>query len=289
MDECVRGVARRGAVAAQATGTTIENLGRGGMHGALVAGVRARDKGAMPTMPLRTIIEPVVNWALPPRCPGCGALAQADHRFCADCWTALRFVAPPWCSLCMRPFAFDRGADAVCGVCLDTPPPHSGTRAAVAYGPIARAVALRLKYGGRMGFAETAARMMTRLVPPEAEILVPVPLDRWRIWGRGYNQAALIADALGRMTGVPVARAALTRTRASGGMRGLNPRARRSAVKGAFALADPAAVRGRHVVVVDDVQATGATIDACARVLTKGGAARVSGLVWARVLDGDAP
>lgn len=228
----------------------------------------------------------MADLALPPRCPGCGALTGADHRFCATCWKSLRFVGPPWCALCFAPFDYDRG-DAVCGACLDAPPSHDGTRAAVAYGDVARTVALRLKYGRRMGFVETAARMMTRLMPVDAELLVPVPLDRWRLWRRGYNQAALIADALTRATGVPTARAGLCRTRASAGMRGLNLRQRRRAVQGAFALTDPAAVRDKRVVVVDDVQATGATIDACARVLLKGGAASVSGLVWARVLDGD--
>ena len=234
------------------------------------------------TVPLRAIAD----FALPPRCPGCSALTPADHRFCAGCWSALRFIGPPWCARCQLPFGHDRGPEALCGDCLVEPPPHDGTRAAVAYGPIAKAVALRLKYGRRTGFAETAARMMARLVPDHAEVLVPVPLDRWRLWGRGYNQAALIADALGRLTGVPVARAALIRMRPSAGMRGLNPRQRRAAVKGAFAVAAPAAVRGRSVLIVDDVQATGATVAQCARVLRRGGAARVGVVVWARVLDG---
>ena len=229
----------------------------------------------------------MADLALPPRCPGCGALTGADHRFCADCWGSLRFVGPPWCARCFAPFEYDRGADAVCGPCLDAPPLHDGTRAAVAYGEVAKTVALRLKYGRRIGFAETAARMMARLLPADADLLVPVPLDRWRLWGRGYNQAVLIADALTRLTGVPTARAALRRTRASGGMRGMGPQQRRQAVRGAFALADPAFVRGRRVVIVDDVQATGATIDACARTVLQGGAAGASGLVWARVLTAE--
>lgn len=234
--------------------------------------------------PLRAIAD----FALPPRCPGCGALTQADHRFCAECWTQLRFIGPPWCAGCRAPFAFDRGADALCGDCLDQPPPHEGTLAAVAYGPVAKQVALRLKYAGRAAFAETAARMMARLAPDHAELFVPVPLDRWRLWGRGYNQAALIADALTRATGVPTARDALLRTRPSHGMRGLNPRQRRQAVSGAFAVTTPERIAGRSVIVIDDVQATGATAVQCARVLSRAGAARVGVMVWARVLDGEA-
>lgn len=233
--------------------------------------------------PLRTIAD----FALPPRCPGCGALSEADHRFCANCWGQLRFIGPPWCAGCHVPFAYDRGGDALCGDCLAQPPAHDGTLAAVAYGPIAKQVALRLKYGGRTAFAETAARMMARLLPDHAELLVPVPLDRWRLWGRGYNQAVLIADALTRLTGVPTARAGLVRTRTSRGMRGLNPRQRRAAVQGAFAVAEPDRIAGCSVIVIDDVQATGATVAQCARVLTRAGAARVGVMVWARVLDGE--
>lgn len=154
-------------------------------------------------------------------------------------------------------------------------------------------MALRLKYGGRTAFAETAAQMMARQVPAHAQVFVPVPLDRWRLWGRGYNQAALIADGLSRLTGIPNARAALVRTRASHGMRGLNPRQREAAVRGAFAVVQPDRIVGQSVIIVDDVQATGATVAQCARVLKRAGAARVGVMTFARVLDhgpdGDMP
>lgn len=257
----------------------------GSLTARLVPGRARRDKGGMMSALLQPI-RAVADFALPPRCAGCGALSGADHRFCAECWQSLHFLGPPWCAGCRTPFAYDRSAGALCGACLERPPPHDGTLAAVAYGPVARQVALRLKYAGRTGFAETAARMMARLVPDHAELLVPVPLDRWRLWGRGYNQAALIADALARLTGVPAGCDALVRTRASHGMRGLGGRQRRAAVKGAFAVADPARVAGRSVLVIDDVQATGATVAQCARVLRAAGAAQVGVMVWARVLDG---
>ena len=227
----------------------------------------------------------VADLALPPRCPGCSAIVHAEHGFCADCWSSLRFVGPPWCAACLLPFAYDRGPDALCADCLADPPPHAGVRAAVAYGPVARGVVLRLKYGGRIGHATTVAKAMTRLMPGDAELLVPVPLHRWRLWWRGFNQAALIADAIAARTGRTVARAALIRTRATGGMRGAGRGARQRAVRGAFAVPDPGAVRGKVVVLVDDVHASGATAAACARVLRRAGAARVDVLCWARVLD----
>jgi ComF family protein len=178
----------------------------------------------------------------------------------------------------------------MCGACLADPPAHAGARAAVAYGDVAKTLALRLKYARRTGFAETAARQMARLMPEGADLLVPVPLHRWRIWGRGFNQAALIGDALARVSGVPQAATLLVRRRATPVLRGLGPRGRAKAVTGAFALTPLARdrLKARHVVLVDDVYTTGATVGACTRVLLKGGAAKVTVLAWARVTDRDA-
>lgn len=234
--------------------------------------------------PLRLIADA----ALPPRCPACSAITHADHRFCADCWGELRFLGSPACAACRAPFAFDRGADARCAACIDTPPRHRGIHAAVGYGPVARAVVLRLKYGRRIGHADTVAQLMARSLPADADLLVPVPLHRWRLWSRGFNQAALIADALARSSGIPADPNVLVRSRATGSMRGAGRRARAKAVRGAFAVADAAAVAGKSIVLVDDVHASGATADACTRALLKAGAAGVSVLVWARVLDGEA-
>jgi ComF family protein len=217
-------------------------------------------------------------------------VVDADHRFCAKCWSELRMIAPPWCATCNVPFDFDRGPDAQCGECLAEPPVHDGVRAAVAYGPVARTLALRLKYGGRTSHAVTAARLMARHMPQDAELLIPVPLHRWRIWGRGFNQAALIARGLADLSAVPVAVGLLRRVKATPVLRGLGPRGRAKAVSGAFALAPDARqrVKGRSIILVDDVYTSGATTDACVRLLKRAGAARVTILCWARVMPGEA-
>jgi ComF family protein len=240
-------------------------------------------------MGLSGLLGETLALTLPPRCPGCGAVVRGDHRFCVDCWGSLEFLGPPWCATCCLPFAIDRGPDAQCGVCLDSPPRHAGARAAVAYGPVARTLALRLKYGGRLAFATTAARLMTRHMPGDADLMVPVPLHRWRLWGRGFNQAALIAAALARTCSVPADPLILKRARRTPALRGMNPRQRREAVRAAFTV-DPKRtdrLAGRHVVLVDDVYTSGATADACTRALLKAGAAKVTLLCWTRVV-GDA-
>ncbi|WP_375243257.1 double zinc ribbon domain-containing protein [Sphingomonas parapaucimobilis] len=225
----------------------------------------------------------LAQWALPPRCPGCAEPVEADHRFCSQCWGQLRFLDTQGCTCCGMPLG---GLTGRCGACLADPPRHAGVHAAVAYGPIARELPIRLKHGGRIGVAETMAGPMARRMPPGADLLIPVPLHRWRLWRRGFNQAVLIGEGVARRSGVPMARQVLQRVRATPLLRGLAPKQRRAAVTAAFRVTDPAAVKGRHVVLVDDVYTTGATAGACVRVLLAAGAASVAILCWARVIEG---
>ncbi|WP_420822074.1 double zinc ribbon domain-containing protein [Sphingomonas montana] len=228
--------------------------------------------------------------ALPPRCPGCGVVVPGDHRFCLTCWVGLDFLGGPACMRCAMPFPDEAVGVLTCAPCLARPPAFDHASAAVAYGPIARALALKLKYGRRPGVARTMARLMERLVPAgEDVVLVPVPLHRWRIWTRGFNQSALIAQTLARRRGSALAIDAIERHRRTPPLRDMNPRQRAMTVRGAFRVRDPAQVAGRRVVLIDDIFTTGATAEACARVLRRAGAAEVRLVCWARVVvrDGD--
>lgn len=247
---------------------------RGGMgiRALLAAGLAAGDR--------------IVRFALPPRCPGCGVVTPNDHDFCLACWSALDFLDDPLCARCGDPFEIDPGPGALCGACHAVLPAIDGMRAAVRYGPIARRIALRLKYGRRPGFAQTMARHMRRHIAPDA-LIVPVPLHRGRIWRRGYNQAALIARALARPDNVPIAIDLIERRKPTPVLRGLGPSARLKAVRGAFALKPGAEVKGRAILLVDDVYTTGATVNACAALLKRAGAANVKVLCWARVVRDD--
>lgn len=115
-------------------------------------------------------------------------------------------------------------------------------------------------------------------------LLMPVPLHRWRLWSRGFNQSALIADALARRTGISCDRHRLLRRRRTPPLRGMSPAERDSAVRGAFTLGAGTDLRGRTILLIDDVMTSGATANACAALLKRGGAENVHLLCWAKVL-----
>ncbi len=237
----------------------------------------------------RKALRRILDFALPPRCPGCGTVTDEPHRFCIRCWSALAFLGEPCCARCALPFDYETGAAVECGRCLAEPPAFDRLRAAVAYGEISRKVALKLKYGGRPGVAETMARFMARhLEPGEEWLLAPVPLHRWRIWRRGYNQSALIASALAGRARLETRLDLLERVKATPPLRGMGPNERRKAVRGAFRVnaRRKAEVKGRSVLLVDDVYTSGATANGCARILKRAGVARVDILCWARVVKG---
>lgn len=258
---------------------------------AMGEGEEERASGWQAGRALRGIARAVVDYALPPRCPGCGIVVDADRQLCLPCWSSLSFLDGPACALCSIPLPTALpGGTVTCGACLAAPPPFDGAPAAVAYGAVARTVALRLKYGRRTGHARLMAQLMARplggLAGKEPVLLVPIPLHRWRLWSRGFNQAALIAAALTRLSGVPHDHGLLLRTRATKALRGQGRRERERIVAGAFALAKGAKEKaaGRHLVLIDDVHASGATLRSAARALRRSGAARVSALSWARVV-----
>jgi ComF family protein len=147
-------------------------------------------------------------------------------------------------------------------------------------------VALRLKYGRKVALARTMARYMAPLVDGARRdaLLVPVPLHRWRIWSRGFNQSAIVARELSRLTGLPTLPTALTRTKRTPPLKGMSALQRRRAVAGAFTVPRSEAVRGKTVVLIDDVLTTGSTANACARALKAAGADRVEMVSWARVV-----
>ncbi|MEJ1977372.1 MAG: ComF family protein [Acetobacteraceae bacterium] len=229
---------------------------------------------------------------LPPRCLTCDAGVEAPGRLCAACFGITDFVTDPCCVQCGQPFAHagQGGLSMTCARCASDPPSWRQARAALRYNDQTKRILLPFKYQDRVETAQALALHMARAgagLLRQAEVLVPVPLHRSRLRARRYNQSALLARAIGRLAGRPVALDALRRVRATEKLEGKAAAERMAIVAGVFAVRPgrEGRIAGRHVLLIDDVLTTGATATGCARTLLAAGAAQVDLLVAARVPD----
>jgi ComF family protein len=234
----------------------------------------------------------LLDAVLPPRCFSCGTAVDRNGALCAPCWGRIDFIGPPQCGCCGLPFdlpAEEGEAPRLCGACIRSPPRFARARSVFVYEEASRSLVLGFKHGDRTeavaAFGQWLARAGAELLP-EADLLVPVPLHRWRLFARRYNQAALLAQAVGRLSGVPVRSDLLVRRRPTPSQGHLSRAGRLRNVAGAFAVraGRRAALAGRRVLLVDDVLTTGATVTACVDALLRAGAARVDVLTLARVV-----
>lgn len=215
----------------------------------------------------------------PPACAACGAPPQEDTGFCHACLGEITPPQDPLCPACGRP-----GSPGPCSQCQKNPPAFSTALAPAMYsGPVAKAVR-DYKYNRRWALGAALGKLLAarshKAWLDGVDVVIPVPLHRWRLFFRGFNQAQVLAGRLCAAHGLALAPELLGRVRHTKPQVGLSPGQRRANVAGAFALAKNSAPKlaGAGVLLIDDVFTTGATCHQCARVLKAGGAK------WVRVL-----
>jgi ComF family protein len=236
---------------------------------------------------LRRIGRAVVDGILPPRCLACGTVVDEPDALCGPCWAAMTFFAPPWCAVCGLPFPHPMGDDAICADCARDRPSWDRARAVLRYDKHSRRLVLALKHADRTHLARALGGWMRRAgaeVLDGADLVLPVPLHWTRLFARRYNQAGLLAHAIRAAGGPPVAPDWLVRRRRTPSQGRLGATARARNVRGAFALRPGRSIRGKRIVLIDDVLTTGATVEECARVLRRAGAEFVGVLTLARAL-----
>lgn len=231
---------------------------------------------------------------LPPRCLVSGEIVAKPGQLIASAWGAINFITTPLCAGCGLPFPYEVGspgdaAAMVCGACIAEAPAYDRARAVFQYNDASRGMILAFKHADRMEGADSFAAWMARAgaqLLMDADLIAPVPLHRFRLWRRRYNQAAVLAQALGRLSGVPVAADLLARVRNTPAMVDMNIAARRRNLQGAIKVRPRYTNRlaGCKLLLIDDVLTSGATAEACARVVKSAGAASVDVLTLARVV-----
>jgi ComF family protein len=251
--------------------------------------------GTMLTSGLSRAGRGVLDFLYPPLCIACRGQVAQPGALCAACWQKIAFLDGPGCACCGMPFDLDPGPDTVCAACLADPPDFDSARAVMRYDEESRGPILALKHADRLDLVPGFARWLDRAgraLLDDSDFIVPVPLHPGRLWLRRYNQAAELSRALALLAQRPVLADGLRRVRATRSQGEMpSASARKRNMQGAFAVPDAARAQigGRAALLIDDVLTTGATANACARVLKRAGAAKVHVLALARVVRPGAP
>jgi ComF family protein len=226
------------------------------------------------------------DFLFPPTCPGCGRVMAEHGALCQACWQEVSFIERPYCEVLGTPFSHDLGTGFLSAQAIAEPPVFDRLRAVCSFDGIARKLVHGLKYRDRTELAPMMARWMARAgkeVIEDCDVIVPVPLHRWRLFSRRFNQAADLARALEGETGKPMLANALRRKRRTAQQVGLAKAARETNMKGAFEVTTigKSDLLGKRVLLIDDVYTTGATVSAATRALKRAGAAKVDVLTFA--------
>lgn len=241
-------------------------------------------------------LQALLDLIFPPRCPSCGIRTLHQHTLCGDCWQKLHFIADNSCQKCSYVFAEPAAHPRLCLRCIKTSPTYDQVTAVLKYDEISRDLLLRFKHGDRLDLALPIARMMAtqflqRFGAQQQTCLVimPIPLHWTRFFKRRYNQAALLArhiahhlEAAGQNVSLQMSTLQRIRSTKSQGKFSRHKRFRN--LQGAFSIKPKHrnALQNAHILLIDDVMTSGATVETCARILKKQGTKRIDILIFAR-------
>lgn len=239
---------------------------------------------------LKTLSSALLDFVFPPHCHVCRSFIPRSGRLniCSSCLENLQPLESPLCTICSMPF-HGKSDDHPCGSCIKNPPAFDAARAAYIYEGAVRELVHRFKYDYRTHLRRPLAIMTAEALSGfirenRPDLIVPVPLHVRRLRSRGFNQAVLLGELLSKEWGIPMDRRTMSRIRWTEPQITLDVDQRKENVKGAFSVSDPAVVRGRSVLLLDDVYTTGSTAGECARVLKRNGAERVLVATVARAI-----
>lgn len=229
---------------------------------------------------IRNAGQAALDVLLPPLCLGCRTRIMAHDALCPTCWQRINFVRPPLCDRLGLPMPYDTGGSMLSAAAVADPPDFDRARAVASFDGLMRELVHAFKFHDTHNARRLFGRWLVEAgqeLLADADVLVPVPLARWRLLTRRFNQAQLLAAEIGRLTDKHVKPFALVRSRSTPQQVGLTRAQRLRNVANAFRVpaSEVANVSGKAIVLIDDVITTGATASAAARALRRAGARRV--------------
>jgi len=249
--------------------------------------------------PWRRLLGALADTIMPPVCIGCQEPMQSHGTLCGRCWRQIDFIRPPLCDRLGIPLPFDTGATMVSAAAAVADPAYDRARAVASYNGVMRKLVHDFKFNDRHEAASVFVNWLLRTAADlidDCDVLIPVPLHRWRLLSRKYNQSAVLARGIcmelrhrppppGRIELPRFDPSALLRVKATKPQVGMTRDQRRRNIQGAFKVAGRARQRlyDKRILLIDDVITTGSTANACARTLKAAGAARVDVLALAMV------
>ncbi len=230
----------------------------------------------------------LVDTIYPPQCMGCRSAVAEPSTLCASCWSGLKFIERPYCERLGTPFEVDLGGVLLSPAAIADPPVFDRARSVLMYDGLGRVLVHRFKYWDRHDIGTAMARMMAlagRELIADADLIIPVPLHWTRLLSRKFNQSALLATHLSKLTNKPCDLHIMQRKKRTRQQYGLTRPERQLNLQGALAVDKLSAykIEGKRVLLIDDVMTTSSTANAAARVLIKAKASHVDVLTFARV------
>lgn len=237
------------------------------------------------------LLRILLNTLLPPRCIKCGKIMSGENGCCPDCFNSINFISAPYCQKCGYPFSGDQSIQfdkhQYCGTCLQKKEfLFEMKRAAFVYDDNSKDLILDFKFRDKTISAQTLANMIymagNDIWKQNPDLIIPVPIHRLRLLKRRFNQSALLVKYLSQRTHIKADYSSLSRSENTIPQVMLSGTARRTNLKNAFKIKYPQNIKGKNIVLIDDVETTGSTLNECAKVLKKAGAAKIYSITLAR-------